>query len=305
MYSIVNPNIMSMTLSTTVLQSSFFCSLWYIIVYMIKRIGTLFSFIIRSIATIEKRRRFIIVSLFLSFVLFLSSFISFNQLKYIIPFIVILTYGAVFFAILERINGVEWYMLFVHIVCFTIFYILFYFLLPIRWLTRIPFVGLYGIVTYALLLSSNIFNVGAVKSVQLFRVAFSINFFLISITAFFIFSLILSLKLHFFLDFISIAILIFPITIQFLWSINPSTLLDKKLLKYGLLISLFVAEIGLIFSFMPIRSIIFALFLTALFYSVLGLFHAYIDGRLFKDRVREFLFVLFFVFIITMLSVKW
>src|SRR3989344_93598 len=266
---------------------------------MIKKIGLLFSPIIRMVAQIEKRRRFVIASLFLSILLLFSSFVSFTQLKYIIPLIVVLTYGVVFFAILERINGIEWYMLFVHLVYFTIFYTLFYFLLPIRWLTRIPFVGLYGIVIYALLLSSNIFNVGAVKSVQLFRVAFSINFFLISITAFYIFSIILSLKLHFFLDFILFGILIFPITIQFLWSINPSTVFNKELLKYSLLIILFIAEAGLIFSFMPIRSIIFALFLTALFYSMLGLFHAYIDGRLFKDRVREFLFVLFFVFIIT------
>lgn len=266
---------------------------------------SLFSFFIRIFVKIEKRRRFIIASLFLSLLVFFSSFISFGQLKYFIPLIAALTYGATFFAILERINRVEWYMLFIHPVYFTIVYNVFYFLLPIRWLTRIPFVLLYWLAMYALFLSSNIFNVGAVKSVQLFRVAFSVNFLLITISAFLIFSVILSLKLNFFMDFIFIAILIVPIVLQFLWSINPSTVFDRKLLTYSLLISLFIAEAGLIFSFIPVRSIIFALFLTTFFYSMLGLFHAYIEGRLFKDRVREFLFVLFFVFIITMLSVKW
>ncbi len=271
---------------------------------MSRQWGGLFSLIFESFVKIEKRRRFILASIFLSFVIFFSSFISFNQLRYGIPLIIIVTYGAVFFAILERINRIEWFMLFIQPVYFTLFYTVFYFLLPMRWLTRIPFVGLYGIIMYALLLSSNIFNVGAVKSVQLFRVAFSVNFFLASITAFFIFSVILSLKLHFFMDFILIGVFIMPVVLQFLWSINPTTLFDSKLLRYSLLISLFVGEVGLIFSFMPIRSIIFALFLTAFFYSMLGLFHAYIDGRLFKARVREFLFVLFFVFIITILSVK-
>lgn len=271
---------------------------------MLKKLSII-SLFIRIFAKIDKRKRFIIATLFLSLLIFFSSFVSFNQLKYILPIIALFTYGATFFAILERINGIEWYMLFIHPVYFTILYDLFYFLLPIRWLTRIPFFGLYAIIIYALLLSSNIFNVDAAKSIQLFRVAFSVNFLLTTITAFFVFSVILSIRLYFLMDFVVITVFVLPIVLQFLWSVNPSTFFDQKLLKYALLISLFIGEIGLVFSFMPVRPIIFALFLTSYFYSMLGLFHAHITGRLFKERVREFLFVLVFVFIVTMLSVRW
>ena len=43
---------------------------------------------------------------------------------------------------------------------FCISLLLFYYLLPTRLLTRIPFVILVGVAMYALLLSENIFNVG-------------------------------------------------------------------------------------------------------------------------------------------------
>lgn len=253
---------------------------------------------------IEKRRRFIIATLLLSFLMLFSTFLSFNQLKYFIFASIITAYFLTFFSILERIHKIEWLTLFLHPVYFTLAFDLFYFLLPVRWLTRIPFIIIYAVSIYAILLSSNIFNVGVAKSLQLFRVAFSVNFLFLTISSFLVFNLILSFKLNFALNFILVFIFIFPLILQFFWSIDPKTSLDRKLIKYAFIISLFLSEITLVFCFLPLRQIIFALLLTACFYSLLGLFHAYIEGRLFANRIKEYLFVLIFVFIIVLLSVS-
>lgn len=264
-----------------------------------------YEFFLKLFGRVEKRQRFIIVTLLLTLTVLSSSFLNFSEVRYFIFVVAIVSYLLTFFSILEGISKVEWLMLFVVPVYFTISLILFYFLLPVRWLTRLPFVLIYAISIYALLLSSNIINVGVVKTLQLFRAAFSINFLYLTITSYLVFNLILSFKLSFVYNFFLVMILSFPLVLQFLWSIEPKDNLERQLLKYSFLISFILAQVAHLLSFMPIRTTIFALFLTASFYSLLGLFQAYLEERLFKERIREFVFVIIFVFIIVILSAKW
>ncbi|HLC94697.1 MAG TPA: hypothetical protein VJH96_03975 [Patescibacteria group bacterium] len=261
--------------------------------------------LIRLISRISKRRRLIIATVSLVCIMLYSTFLSFSSIKYVILAVAAATYFFTFFSILEGINKYEWLMLFIAPVMFTVAFNLFYFLLPVRWLTRIPFVALYAISLYALLLSSNIFNVGVVKSLQLFRVAFSVNFLFLTMTAFLICNVILSFRLNFVLNFFLIFIALFPLALQFIWSAKPKVTLDKETVLYSLLIALYVAEVSVVFSFMPLKQAIFALVLTGCFYSLLGLFYSYLDRRLFTERVREFIFVIIFVFIIAFLSLAW
>jgi diacylglycerol kinase len=216
-----------------------------------------------------------------------------------------MVYFFTFFSILEGIEKIEWLMLFILPVYFTVSLVLFYFLLPVRWLTRLPFIVIYAISIYAILLSSNIFNVGVEKSLPLFRAAFSVNFLFLSLTLFLILNLILSFRLNFFSNFLVIFLFTLPLIWQFLWSVDPKITLSQIVVKYGLLINLIMAEVGWVFSFVPVKASILAVFLTAGFYSLLGLFQAYIEERLFRERIREYLFVLIFVFILTILSINW
>jgi hypothetical protein len=166
-------------------------------------------------------------------------------------------------------------------------------------------VTVYGVAIYALLLSQNIFNVGVTKSIQLFRAAFSVNYMILTFSSILSFSLILSFRLNFISNFILLYIATIPLMFHFLWSVNPKEKLDRSLLYFSLLLSLIVAEVGVIFSFTPISSAIFALLLTGIFYSLCGLFQAFLTQRLFKERIREFIIVLIFVFIIVLLSLNW
>lgn len=261
--------------------------------------------ILKFFGRIEKRKRFIIATSLLTFLVLVSSFLTFSRLKSFIIFLSLVAYFLTYFSILEGIKDIDWLMLFILPVYFTAAYVLFYFLLPVRWLTRLPFVLLYAVSIYAILLSSNIFNIGVEKSLQLFRAAFSVNFLFTTITVFLVFNLILSFRLNFLFNFLLTFIFIFPLLAQFLWSVNPKPYFSKELVKYTFLTSLLLGQFALVFSFVPLRTNILALFLTTSFYSLAGLFQAFLEEKLFKERIREYLLVWFIVFIITMLSNSW
>ncbi len=108
---------------------------------------------------IEKRIRFVVSTVSLTLLILLSTFFFFDKAIIFIPILIAASYGACFFSIYEGIEKLEWYMLFVIPVLLSVAMYLFYFLFPVRWLTRIPFITIYSITMYATLLSSNIFNV--------------------------------------------------------------------------------------------------------------------------------------------------
>lgn len=190
-------------------------------------------------------------------------------------------------------------------VMFTITCYLFYFLFPVRWLTRVPFLVIYGCSMYAVLLTSNIFNVGVGKSLQLYRAAFSVNYFYQTLIMFLLFIVIFSFKQIFFINGVLVFLMVFPLSMQLLWSVKPKTSIDPKITTYSTLISLVISQLAIALSFMPVKSTIMALFLTACYYSLSGLFYNYLDEKLFRQTVREYIFVLGFVSVILLLSMQW
>ncbi len=257
------------------------------------------------LSRVEKRQRFIVSTFILSSLLLVTSFFSFQDIYIFIPIILIVVYGLTFFSILEDITDHEWGMLFFHPVYFSVVFYLFYFFLPQRWLTRLPFIMMYTISIYAILLSQNIFNVGVSKSLQLFRAAFSVNFLFLTITAFMTYSLIISVRLYFFINFLLILCSTIPLVLHFLWSIEPKAHVAKDILFKSIFIALLIAEAGTLLSFIPINQSIFALLLTSIYYSLCGLFQVYLQGSFFKERIREYLLVLGFTLIIFILAVRW
>ncbi|OGK17842.1 hypothetical protein A3G67_02850 [Candidatus Roizmanbacteria bacterium RIFCSPLOWO2_12_FULL_40_12] len=252
---------------------------------------------------VEKRFRFVISVGIMTVAMLFATFFFFDKAWLFIPLFILISYCLVFYSILEGVEKLEWIMLFLMPVIFTVSLYFFYFLFPVRWLTRLPFVAIYAISFYALLLTSNIFNVGAEKNLQLYRAAFSVNYFFQTFVAFLLFNILFSLRQDFIFNGLAVGVLVLPLAVQLLWSIKLDLALDRQIVLYGLFLALLLMQLGIFVSFVPFRSSVASLLLAASYYSFTGLTTAYLDNRLFKNTVREYLFVLAFVFAISILTI--
>lgn len=270
-----------------------------------KLLKKLFEFIQKKALQIEKRYRFVISAILLSSLMLLSTFFLYEKAIIFILLFFILGYLLTYFSLLEGVEQVEWFSLFLMPIILTISFYIFYFLFPGRWLTRLPFIVLYGISIYAVLLCANIFNVGVEKSLQLYRAAFSINFFYQMVVSFLLYNVLFSFKLYFIYNSLLVFLIAFLFGIQLIWSLKLNLQVKKTTILYGLLIGLVLAELALVGSFAPLKSTILALFLTSSYYSLSGLIYSYLDQRLFKETIREYLTVWLGVLLITILSISW
>lgn len=259
--------------------------------------------VLRTIfSRVGKRKRFIICDFLLSLLFLISTFYSADAMIVFVPLIFFVVFILTFIAILDDISQHELLTLFIHPIIFSLAFYFFYFFLPQRWLTRAPFLIIYAISMYAIMLSQNIFNVGVTKSLQLFRAAFSINYFFLTITAFISYSLIISLRMNFLLNFTTVLLVTWPLSTHFLWTVEPKNHLDRATVLQGFFVAVLLGEIATVLSFIPVNQSIFALVLTSVFYSLSGLFQVYVQNVLFKERIREYLIVLAFVAVIFILS---
>lgn len=258
---------------------------------------------------IGKRLRFVISVVALTGLMLFSTF--FTDIAFIdkalifTPIFVVAIYFFTYFSILEGIEDTEWITLFLMPLAFTLSAFFFYNLIPIRWLTRIPFIPFYGASIYFILLTSNIFNVGAEKNIQLYRAAFSVNYLYQTIVMFLFFNTLLALSLNFLINAVVAAIIVSPLALQYFWSIKLQMKFNREHILLALLLGLVVGQAALVFSFVPFTQTVLALVLTAVYYSVAGLTYAYLDLRLFKETIREYIIVLVFVLAIGALSIRW
>jgi hypothetical protein len=254
---------------------------------------------------IEKRIRFVISTGALVALLLISTFFFFDKAYFFIPILIGASYGASFFSLYEGIEKIEWYTLFLMPVLLSVAMYLFYFLFPVRWLTRIPFILIYGISMYAILLSSNIFNVGVEKNLQLYRAGFSVNYFIQTMVFFLFGNVIASFHWGFLANALVFGLLSGAMSLQLYWSIRLDMYLKKEVMNHALLTAILVSEGSLLLSFFPIQESIFALVIAVLYYCIAGLTHLHLDERLFQHSVREYSTILIVILGILFLSVNW
>ncbi|MCX7996607.1 MAG: hypothetical protein N2691_02485 [Patescibacteria group bacterium] len=252
-----------------------------------------------------RRFRFVISSVSLTILLILATFIDFAQVGYVLPALLIAVYFFTWFAILEGINKTELLVLFIMPIFFTLFAYFFYFLFPVRWLTRLPLIVIYGSSIYAILLTSNIFNVGVEKNIQLYRAAFSVNYLYQTFVVFLGTEVLMSFRLPFYLMALSIFFILYPLALQLLWSVRPQPHLEKTVLFRAFILAILVVQISIPYMFLPLRTTMFSLLVTASYYCLGGLLYHALDNKLFKQTIREYVFVMVFVFVIILLTIPW
>lgn len=181
----------------------------------------------------------------------------------------------------------------------------FYFLLPVRWLTRLPTAILFGIGFYAILLTENIYSVATGRSIQLLRAGRSIGLLMTLITVFLLFETVISLHLNMWSNAALFLIISSPLAFQSLWSMELDVALKRGTFFSALILGMCVSEVGVGLSFWPGNGTLQALFLTTFFYVVVGMSQQALIERLFSRTVREYIAVAAIVFILVLVTTSW
>ncbi len=182
---------------------------------------------------------------------------------------------------------------------------LFWFLLPNTiWVTAL-IVLLYGVSIYLLFLTENVFSVSSMKTIALYRAAKGVGFLFTLIAFFLSLNALISLKMHFFYEGLLVFAVSYPLYLQGYWSSTLQDKMNSELRYLSIIASLLQAQISIILFFWPVGVIVGSLFLTILFYILLGLGQCELEDRLFSQTVREYITVGTVVFIVMLLSTSW
>jgi len=254
---------------------------------------------------ITKRQKLILMSIFLTGVLITTQTVSESMRFQTMGFLAVATIFLSIFALWGELSGIKYFLLILLPVYFVMGASLFYFLLPVRWLTRLPFAFLFGISVYLLMLTSNIYNVAAIRTIALLRAAHAVGLLFSIVSTFFLANVLFSLHLPFYLVVAGSFLITFPLYLVGLWSYELEEFISRKVFLYSLIFALVSAQIALVLSFWPIVPINGALALATLVYVLLGLAQFEFQEKLKPRVIWEHLTVAFVVFVIIVITTRW
>lgn len=273
---------------------------------------------------LEKRQRFLLVSLVLSLILFGMQGIKISEQRVAAVFIFgVITYLLTAFALYEDLAGIEWVALLILPVLFSVSVAFFVPLLPrsidsisifpllpeearfVAVFIKFAFWIFFAVGFYFLLLTENIYNVSATRTIQLLRAAHAIGFLFTLVSAFLLFNILFSLEANALVNFFGVFFISFPLLLQGLWSVNLEEGISYSIGRYTTLLALCISQMSLALSFWPVEGTMKALFLTAVLYELLGIAQHHFSGRLVRRALYEFAFVAGVVFVMMMVVTKW
>lgn len=256
---------------------------------------------------LTKRRKFVLVALLLSLGLFGIQAIKVESRYLAITLLAGVSYLLSAWSMWRDLRGVQWFSNLILPTMYPSAIALFYFLLPQAFLVRIGVNIVFAITMYALLLTSNIYAVASIRTIQLLRAARAIGFLLTILTSAFYFQVIFALQL----PMVYVAALVFVVSFlifyQGVWTHTLSIKGDRKEFLYALLGSAVVLEGAVAISFWLIDVALASVMLAMMVYVVLGLFQQDLEKRLFKRTVQEYLgfAIIVLLVIVTTVLVKW
>ncbi|MDZ7587144.1 MAG: hypothetical protein U0946_05270 [Patescibacteria group bacterium] len=214
-------------------------------------------------------------------------------------------YGLSAWALFDDLKGMEWLTVLILPVLYPVAVALFYFLLPVRLLSRLMILSIFGIGMYALLLTENIFSVAAIRTIQLLRAAHAVGFLLTLLVAFFLWDSLFSFRLAPWWNALGVGLTSLPLLLQGLWSVNLDDKVSSEVVNNSLGMSWGLATLAWMISFWPVTITIASLFLVTGLYVGLGLIQNRMSGKLFKKTAAEYLWVAGLVVGLTFLLARW
>ncbi len=254
---------------------------------------------------LNKRQKIIVTTVILSFGLLSTQLVDFNLRFIFIGGLGVLAYILSLWSLWEGINLTKAVILMILPAFFTIAVSSFYFLLPVRWLTRIPVAFLFGVLFYLLLLSQNVFNVASIRTIPLYRAASTASFLFTLLSAFFMYNVVYAFNLLFLWNGVVVFLISLPLILQLLWTIEMGDKVPMSIFVQSLVLSLVLGELALSFSFWPMPTTIWPLALSSAMYVLLGLTTQILRGKDNRRVVWEYLGIGAVVLIISFLTTSW
>lgn len=255
--------------------------------------------------SLDKRQRFALQTIILTFGLLITQLIWEDYRFGMVVILSIISYFLTAWSLSEDIKGAEWLLLFILPVFFTAAVSLFYFLLPGRWITRLLTTVVFAVGTYATLLAENIYNVAAARSIQLLRVAQSVGLLITLVVIFLLVSIIFSTRSSFLVNMLFLTPLVFILSLQSIWSVKLTPTISREIVIYAFVISISIGEMAVVLSFWPIQIATVSLFITAGFYTLVGIVQQHLLEKLFANTIREYILAFIFTFVLSFLITSW
>lgn len=162
-----------------------------------------------------------------------------------------------------------------------------------------------GISFYFLVLTQNIYNIAAGRSIGLVRAAQVSGVLFQVLIAFMAFGAVWIQGLPFWILTLSVFLISLVLFVLSIWSTNLAETINWENLKISATLSLVLAEISLALAFWPILPLIAALVLAIAFYVLLGLVQFELFGRLDRKVVAEYLLIAAVVLVLMLVTTKW
>ncbi len=271
------------------------------VAHVIPRRSRLANTKVKRGATLTKRRKFLLVSLLLTFGMWVIQSLSVEARYLAILVLAVMSAGLTGWALFRDLRGVAWVLDLILPTLYPTVVAVFYFLLPQAALTRWIVLGLFTISMYGLLLTANIFAVAAIRTIQLLRAARAVGFLLSILTAALFFHVIYSLHLPLLVVVGLVYLVTYPILLQGIWSYTLHTDIKRDLLSAAIG-ALVVAELALAISFWLIDPPLASVMLSMATYVIMGLFQHEAEGRLFPRTVQEFVGFSTIVFLVVVVT---
>ncbi len=254
---------------------------------------------------LTKRQEFVFVTALATVLLLLSQLVSVEFRYPMVIGISIIIYFLSALVLRDDLKGIEWFTLLALPTLFTAGVLLFYFLLPTRWLTRVPVVLFYSIGFYALLLTENIYNVASVRTIALLRAAHTVGFLLTLVSFFLLLQSILAFRLPMAFHILAVGMLTYGLSYQALWSVELTNDVSRRVGVLSFILSLLLMQLSWVFMIWPVSTTLVALFLTTYMYSAVGMAQQFLIDKLYKKTILEFTIVLTIVFFIFLFGTHW
>ncbi len=253
---------------------------------------------------IDKRQKFVIATLVLSLGLFFTEFQFGKSGLYAALFLSVATNIFLFWAIYKDFWENRAYVVFILPFFYSLAFGLFYFLTPTIFIAHLLLAIIYAFGLYSLFLSQNIFIVSSNRTITLLSGARIVSFVITLISYFLLTDIIYTLHL---LVFPVIAVLIlytFLFVYHALWTYTLQKNL-QPLFLWAAGMTLCIGETGTLLWFWPSSPTVIALFLTGFFYMLVGLSHMWLERRLFKGILWEYVWIGCIVFFVLLSFTQW